>query len=273
MSQHDGVIEDQPGGTFLTDIQALFNAILTRQAGTAKPGTTQAYEQFINTASGRGSVYRMKSDNSAEIIDGCAQDTVEVASSSATPSLIEGDHGRIYRFTNSSSVAVALPAPNARMDGWHVWLMSTDVPHTLSSAAGGYINQSGITSLEIPCNLTYLVTCDGSNYRLYGLDLRDLPQVLADGAPVNWDMSKGHIATLTAGGDRTINAPTKMSKGSFILIHKQDATGGRTPSLNAAFKWPSGYTPSWSSAANAIDIVAGYCDGTSLYCGQVQKGY
>jgi hypothetical protein len=97
-------------------------------------------------------------------------------------------------------------------------------------------------------------------------------QTLTDGANVSWNMNLGHIATLTLGGNRTINNPTNLKAGSALLILKQDATGGRTVTWGSAYKWPSGTPPALSSAANATDIITFVSDGTNLY-GNILRGF
>lgn len=90
-------------------------------------------------------------------------------------------------------------------------------------------------------------------------------QTLTDGATVNWDASSGNIAILTLGGNRTIAAPTNLYDDTYILILKQDVTGGRTVTWNAIFKWSEGTAPTLSTDANAVDIISFVYDGTYLY--------
>lgn len=90
-------------------------------------------------------------------------------------------------------------------------------------------------------------------------------QTLTDGATINWDMSLGLNAVVTLAGNRTLAAPTNMPVGSTCyIIVKQDATGNRTLTWNAAFKWPSGVAPVLSTAANAVDIFCVYVESTTL---------
>lgn len=91
-------------------------------------------------------------------------------------------------------------------------------------------------------------------------------QTLTDGASVDWDLSLGRVATLTLGGDRTLAAPTNLIAGcQYVLIVKQDGSGGHTLAFNAAYKFPGGTDPTISSGASATDIIKFECDGTSLY--------
>lgn len=91
-------------------------------------------------------------------------------------------------------------------------------------------------------------------------------QTLTDGANIDWNLSAGVMATVTLGGNRTLNNPTNLVNGaSYILIVKQDAGGSKTLSFGSAYKFPGGTDPVLSTAANAIDIIAFLSDGTNLY--------
>jgi len=96
-------------------------------------------------------------------------------------------------------------------------------------------------------------------------DMTESNQTLTDGVTINWSMVNSRLATVTLGGNRTMAAPTNMLPGSAILLVKQDATGGRTLTWNAVFKWPGGVAPTLSAAANATDVFSFVLDGTNLY--------
>lgn len=90
-------------------------------------------------------------------------------------------------------------------------------------------------------------------------------QVLVDGATINWDMNLGGIATVTLAGNRAVAAPTNLRKGTYVLHVIQDATGTRTLTWNAVFKWPSATPPVLSTGVNKRDILTFISDGTNLY--------
>lgn len=89
-------------------------------------------------------------------------------------------------------------------------------------------------------------------------------QVLVDGATVNWDMSLGN-GIVTLAGNRTIAAPTNLPVGMVSLRIVQDATGSRTLTWNALFKWVGGTAPTLTTTAAHYDVLTFYCDGTNLY--------
>lgn len=95
-------------------------------------------------------------------------------------------------------------------------------------------------------------------------------QTLTDGATVAWNAALGEIATITLGGNRTMSAPTNLKLGSYALHVKQDATGSRTLTLPAIFKFPEDVAPVWSTAAGRCDVVSGVYDGTFIRCSYVR---
>lgn len=81
-------------------------------------------------------------------------------------------------------------------------------------------------------------------------------QTLVDQATVAWDMSTGFDYILTLGGNRTISNPTNTKVGQKgRLIIQQDATGSRTVTWGANFKFANGSAPVLSTAANAVDVL------------------
>jgi len=89
---------------------------------------------------------------------------------------------------------------------------------------------------------------------------------LTDGATISWNVSTAQIATVTLGGNRTMAAPTNLVNGGFYALGVvQDATGSRTLTWNAVFKWNAGASPTLSTAASAYDFFVFRSDGTNLY--------
>lgn len=80
---------------------------------------------------------------------------------------------------------------------------------------------------------------------------------LTDGATISVDASVGNMFRVTLGGNRTVGAPTNSQDGQTINFHiSQDGSGNRTLTWNSIYKWPSGVSPTLSTAANALDVVS-----------------
>ena len=84
------------------------------------------------------------------------------------------------------------------------------------------------------------------------------------------NFAAGTIFTYTLTGNITINSFTNAVAGSSaVLILTQDATGSRT--LTSTMKF-SGASKTLSTAANSIDIISVFFDGTNYYA-TLSKGY
>lgn len=130
---------------------------------------------------------------------------------------------------------------------------------------------TALTLATVPAltDLLYLVTdvagTPDSN-AISVLNLLYKVQTLTDQATVAWDLSLGGFATVTLAGNRTLAAPTNIRNGSvYWLFVIQDATGNRTLSWNAAYKFPGGTDPTLSTGANAVDLIRFIANGTALY--------
>jgi hypothetical protein len=99
-------------------------------------------------------------------------------------------------------------------------------------------------------------------------------QTLTDGATINWDMASGYNAKVTLGGNRTMAAPTNVIAGlTYILQVIQDGTGSRTVTWNAAFNWGTAGTPTLTTTASKIDVVACFAATTSNLLCNINKGF
>jgi hypothetical protein len=89
---------------------------------------------------------------------------------------------------------------------------------------------------------------------------------ITDGATLSWTVDTQQVATVTIAGNRTFGAPTGMVNGGFYALNViQDATGSRTITWNAVFKWAGGTAPTLSTTASAKDFFVFRSDGTNLY--------
>jgi len=79
---------------------------------------------------------------------------------------------------------------------------------------------------------------------------------LTDAATIAVDMANGPNFSVTLAGNRTLGTPTNQVVGmsGFIMV-TQDATGSRTLSYAADWKWFGGQTPVLTTTANARDVI------------------
>lgn len=81
---------------------------------------------------------------------------------------------------------------------------------------------------------------------------------LTDGATINWNGdTNGQVVGVTLAGNRTLAAPTNINQyAGYVLRVAQDATGSRTLTWNAAYKFAGGTDPVLSTEASKVDIFS-----------------
>jgi len=100
-----------------------------------------------------------------------------------------------------------------------------------------------------------------------GSGLSETPQTLTDQAAIDWDLALGGAATVTLGGNRTLNEATNMVNGSHASLRViQDGTGTRLLTWHATYRFPGGVHPALSAAIGNEDILLFSCDGTHMDC-------
>jgi len=87
------------------------------------------------------------------------------------------------------------------------------------------------------------------------------------------DLAGGSVQILTLTGNCTFTFPTATAGQSFILLLKQDGTGGRTVTWPAAVKWPGGTAPTITSTALKMDKYVFTADGTNFYGSVAGQNY
>jgi hypothetical protein len=92
-------------------------------------------------------------------------------------------------------------------------------------------------------------------------------QTLTDGTTVTFNVSNGINAKVTLGGNRTLAISNAIAGQTLVLKVIQDATGSRTLALPANCKVQNGGggAVTLTAAANAVDILTFYFDGTNFW--------
>jgi hypothetical protein len=88
---------------------------------------------------------------------------------------------------------------------------------------------------------------------------------LTDAATIAWDASANQVTSVEITASRTMGAPTNQVDGAvYVLMIKQDSTGGFTMSWNAVFKFAGGTAPVVTATASAKDVYVFLSDGTNM---------
>ena len=103
------------------------------------------------------------------------------------------------------------------------------------------------------------------------------PQALTFGSPISWNPANGLNASVTLTGNGTLSFSSPPTAGAYgTLVVTQDGAGSRTLTLPTATNKVLGSATTTaialSTAANAIDIVNFYYDGSN-YFWNVGQGY
>ena len=85
-------------------------------------------------------------------------------------------------------------------------------------------------------------------------------------------LANGTVQQLTLTGNATITMPTATAGKSFIILLKQDATGGRSVTWSTV-KYPGGTAPTITATASRQDIFSFFADGTNWYGVVVAQNY
>ena len=97
---------------------------------------------------------------------------------------------------------------------------------------------------------------------------------LVDSSTISWDASANQVAHVTLGGNRAIANPANMVAGFwYTLLVSQDATGSRTLTYGAKYKWPGSTAPTLSTTASYGDLFRFLYDGTNLIGSVVGQNY
>lgn len=93
-------------------------------------------------------------------------------------------------------------------------------------------------------------------------------QTLSDSDSANtyeWDLGSQQTATITLDANSTLAAPSNQQAGAtYILIVKQNGTGGYSLSFDSTYKFTFGNTPAITTDPNAIDVLTFISDGTNM---------
>jgi len=86
-------------------------------------------------------------------------------------------------------------------------------------------------------------------------------------------LTTGTFQILTLTGNCTFTFPTATSGKSFMMLLKQDATGGRSVTWPASVKWPASTAPTITSTASKGDKFVFSADGTYWWGSNAGQNY
>ena len=130
-----------------------------------------------------------------------------------------------------------------------------------SSITTAKINNAAVTSAKVDTTGVAVLGTAQSFTTAHGFAVT----TLTDGANIAWDLAANQVARVTLGGNRTLSNPTNKVEGNvYVLIVKQDGTGGRTLSFSSDYKFAGGTAPTITTTASKADVLTFVCEGTNL---------
>ena len=142
---------------------------------------------------------------------------------------------------------------------------------TDSSVTTAKINDAAVTTAKIADSSVTSSKVDSTGVSVLGTSQEYTrthnfnATTLTDGATISWDLAVNQVCSVTLAGNRTLSNPTNQVDGSvYILVVKQDATGGRTLTFSSAYKFAGGTAPTITSTASKVDVLTFISDGTNM---------
>ena len=246
----DYSLANQSGANFRTELNSILGAIQTLNSGSTAPSNLVAHMVFLDTSTTPATLKIRNAANDGFITLGTAATNFGLASLSGATftSDITLNAQSDVRFADSdSSNYVALQAPATISSNYTLTLPAAD------GTANQVLKTDGSGALGFA---SYLLLSETTNGQTVTGGVRSNIVTLTDAANISYDMDDGNNATVTLGGNRTLDNPSNITvgqSGSIFIV--QDGTGSRTLSYGSAFDFASGSAPTLSTGANQVDRI------------------
>jgi hypothetical protein len=91
-------------------------------------------------------------------------------------------------------------------------------------------------------------------------------QNIASGVPLTIQWNRGQKQRVELRGDADMTWAPPDGACNIMLRLIQDDIGGWTPTIPCNVHWQAGTLPTWTTTANAVDVISCYFDGTNFHC-------
>jgi len=244
----DYSLANQSGANFRAELNSILAAVQTLNSGSTAPSSTAAHMLFLDTSTTPATLKIRNAANDGFITLGTASSNLGLVSASGatfTGDITLNAQSDVRFADSDSSNYIALQAPAT---------VASNVTLTLP-AADGSANQALKTDGSGALGFaSYLLLSETTNGQTVTGGVRGNIVTIQDQANLLYDMDDGNNATVTLGGNRTLDNPSNITvgqSGSIFIV--QDGTGSRTLSFGSAFDFAGGTAPTLTTTANAVD--------------------
>jgi len=244
----DYSLSNQSGSSFRSELNTILAAIQTLNSGSSAPSNLVAHMLFLDTSTTPATLKIRNAANDGFIVLGTASTNFGLVSASGatfTGDITLNAQSDLRLADSDSSNYVALQAPATISSNYTLTLPAAD------GSANQVLKTDGSGALGFA---SYLLLSETTNGQTVTGGVRSNIVTLTDAANISYDMDDGNNATVTLGGNRTLDNPSNITvgqSGSIFIV--QDGTGSRTLSFGSAFDFAGGTAPTLTTAANAVD--------------------
>ena len=246
----DYSLANQSGANFRTELNSILGAVQTLNSGSSAPSNLVAHMVFLDTSTTPATLKIRNAANDGFITLGTASTNFGLVSASGatfTGDITLNAQSDVRFADSDSSNYIALQSPAT---------VASNVTLTLPAADGSanqVLKTDGSGALGFA---SYLLLSETTNGQTVTGGVRSNIVTLSDGANISYDMDDGNNATVTLGGNRTLDNPSNVTvgqSGSIFIV--QDGTGSRTLSFGSAYDFAGGTAPTLTTAASAVDRI------------------
>jgi hypothetical protein len=238
----DYVLANQSGANFRTELNSVLAAVVSQNSGSTAPGTTYAFQWWIDTGVSPALLKLRNSANNAWITVGdvTAANLGLLTSTSAASTYLALAGGTV---TGNLEIGTAgsLTFEGSTADANETTLAVTDPTADRTVTLPDATGTVALLSLA----------------QSYTAQQRGAITALTDGATITPDFAVANNFSVTLGGNRTLANPTNLTAGASGCIWiTQDGTGSRTLAFGSQWDFTGGTAPTLTTTAAAVDCLA-----------------
>ena len=244
MATHDYNLANQDGASFRSDLNNALSAIVSNNSNSTEPGTTFAFQWWIDTNATRLKIRNSANDGWIEVGDYSATNLGLLSTSSASSTYMALAGGT---FTGDVTLneSASLIFEGSTADAFETTLAVTDptadrtftLPDATTVAAGLAVAQTFTKAQRGSISAISVASGDTTKQ-------------------LDFATANNFALTLANTSSCTLSNPSNLTAGqSGSIFVVQDSTGSRLLSFGSQWDFAGGTAPTLSTAASAVDRI------------------